>query len=95
MLIDLQNAAYKEDLAAGEKMFASTCVVCHGADGTGIATFPSLVDDEWINGNSPSQVYKSIRDGNIAKGMIPYKDQYSEKQITQLASYILISLNKK
>ncbi len=85
----------KEDLTAGEKIFAGTCVVCHGADGKGIATFPSLVDDEWINGNSPSQVYKSIRDGNIAKGMIPYKDQYSEKQITQLASYILLSLNKK
>jgi cytochrome c oxidase cbb3-type subunit I/II len=83
-----------EDLAAGEKLYKSTCVVCHGADGKGIATFPSLVDDEWINGNSPAQVVHSISEGNVAKGMVPYKTQLSEKQIKQLASYILITLQK-
>ena len=84
-----------EDLEAAEKIFQSTCVVCHGADGKGIATFPSLVDDEWINGNSPAQVFHSISEGNVAKGMVPYKTQYSEKQITQLTSYVLTTLQNK
>lgn len=83
-----------EDLAAAEKIFQSTCVVCHGADGTGLATFPSLVDDEWLHGNSPAEVFHSISEGNIAKGMVPYKTQFSEKQITQLTSYVLTSLQK-
>ncbi len=84
-----------EDLQAAKAIFETTCVVCHGADGKGIATFPDLTDKEWINGNSPAQIFHSIQNGNIAKGMIPYKDQYSEKQITQLTSYILLTLNKK
>ena len=84
------------DLAAGKEIYNSVCAVCHKMDGSGIPpAFPSLIDGEWINGNSPAQVYKSIAEGNVAKGMIAYKSQYSEKQLTQLTSYILLSLNKK
>ncbi|WP_158864159.1 cytochrome-c oxidase, cbb3-type subunit I [Maribellus comscasis] len=83
------------DLDAAKQIFQTTCVVCHGSDGKGIATFPSLVDDEWINGNQPEQVYTSIANGNVAKGMIAYKNQYNEEQITQLASYILLVLNNE
>ena len=103
---EIQNASPEEkkegiellrsetDLAEGKKLYDATCVVCHMADGSGLATFPSLIDDEWINGNSPDAVFNSISNGNIAKGMIPYKNQFSEKQIQQLTSYILISLQK-
>ncbi len=91
--VDVTLLTGKEDLNAGKEVYAKTCVVCHGANGEGFATFPSLIDKEWITGNSPSDVYQSIANGSIAKGMVPYKDQYSEKQITQLASYILLILN--
>ena len=84
-----------EDLAAGKQLFQSTCVACHGADGKGIATFPNLTDDEWIHGNTPAAVFHQISEGNVAKGMIPYKNMYNEKQITQLASYILITLQNE
>jgi cytochrome c oxidase cbb3-type subunit I/II len=84
------------DLAAAKQIYLSVCAVCHGPEGKGIPpAFPDLTDDEWIHGNSPAQVYQSIAEGNIAKGMIPYKNQYSEKQITQLTSYVLTVLNKK
>jgi len=89
---EIELLSGEEDLAAAKAIFTTTCVVCHGADGKGIATFPDLTDDEWLTGSSPSQVYQSISNGNIAKGMIPYKNQYSENQITQLTSYILITL---
>jgi cytochrome c oxidase cbb3-type subunit I/II len=82
------------DLDAGKKLFEANCVVCHGAEGKGIATFPDLTDDEWITGNKPEQVYKTIAEGNVAKGMVPYKNMLSEKQITQLTSYILITLQE-
>ncbi|NQU53938.1 MAG: cytochrome-c oxidase, cbb3-type subunit I [Bacteroidetes bacterium] len=85
----------KADLDAGKETFAKNCVICHGKEGKGIATFPNLTDDEWLNGNSPAQVVRSISEGNIAKAMVPYKNQLSEKQILQLASYILITLQEK
>ena len=57
--------------------------------------FPNLTDDEWLTGNSPAEVVRSISEGNVSKGMVPYKNQLSEKQILQLASYILITLQEK
>jgi cytochrome c oxidase cbb3-type subunit I/II len=85
-----------EDLAAAKAIFTTVCAVCHGPEGKGIPpAFPNLTDDVWIKGNSPAQVYHSIAEGNIAKGMVPYKTQYSDKQITQLTSYVLTVLNKK
>ncbi len=91
---DVKLLTGKGDLDAGKKLFAKTCVACHGADGKGIATFPNLTDDEWLTGESSTEVFNSILNGNITKGMVPYKDQLSEKQITQLTSYILITLQK-
>jgi cytochrome c oxidase cbb3-type subunit I/II len=85
-----------EDLAAAKQIFTTICAVCHGPEGKGIPpAFPDLTDNVWIHGNSPAQVYHQISEGNIAKGMIAYKTQYSEKQITQLTSYVLTVLNKK
>ena len=85
-----------EDLAAAKTIFTTVCAVCHGPEGKGIPpAFPNLTDDVWIKGNSPAEVYHSIAEGNIAKGMVAYKTQYSEKQITQLTSYVLTVLNKK
>ncbi len=90
---DIKLLTGEEDLNAAREIFTQTCVVCHGADGKGIATFPDLTDDEWISGDSPLNVYQSISNGKITKGMVPYKDTYSEKQIIQLTSYILLKLN--
>jgi cytochrome c oxidase cbb3-type subunit I/II len=86
----------KADLAEAKAIFTTVCAVCHGPEGKGIPpAFPNLTDDEWIHGNSPEQVFHQISEGNIAKGMIPYKTQYSEKQIIELTSYVLLQLNKK
>lgn len=86
----------EQDLAAAKQIFSTVCAVCHGPEGKGIPpAFPDLTDDVWIHGNSPAQVYHQISEGNIAKGMIAYKTQYSEKQITQLTSYVLTVVNKK
>ena len=82
-----------DDLAAAKETYMKICAVCHGPEGKGSAAFPNLTDSEWINGNSPEIVVHSIEVGNPAKGMVAYKSQLSEKQIIQLASYILKSLN--
>lgn len=46
----------KEALAAfssrGQKVYASKCNGCHGGDGRGGASYPSLVGSEWVTGNT-------------------------------------------
>lgn len=64
------------------------CDACHGATNIG----PDLTDEYWIHGNSPVQVFKSIKYGIPEKGMTPFKDQMSDKQIHELTSYILVKM---
>ena len=95
-LKDVKLLTNQEDFDAAKAIFSTVCAVCHGVDGKGKPpVFPDLTDNVWIKGNSPAEVQHSIAEGNVAKGMIPYKTQYSEKQITQLTSYVLTVLNKK
>lgn len=83
------------DLDAGKDNYLKVCAACHGPEGAGIPpAFPSLIDGEWLHGGSPAEVVRSISEGYPVKGMIAYKNQFSEKQITQLAAYILTVLNK-
>jgi cytochrome c oxidase cbb3-type subunit I/II len=82
------------ELANGKATFRRLCTPCHGPEGKGIAAFPNLTDNVWINGNSPSQVVKSITNGNPVKGMVPFSTQLSPEQIKQVASYVLNGLKK-
>lgn len=75
-------------------LFAQHCVACHGANGEGVATFPSLVDDEWIHGSEKANLVDVITNGKIDKGMTPYKDVLTAEQIDALADYTLNELGK-
>ncbi len=62
------------DSASGETLFTSNCSGCHGADGAGSGSFPSLIgitaDEENVNivldgdGSMPS--FSSLADQDIA-----------------------------
>lgn len=75
------------DLEAGKKVFTSTCAACHKADGGGLVG-PNLTDDYWIHGGDVKDIFKTIKYGVSEKGMQSWKDQFSAKQIQQIASYI-------
>jgi cytochrome c oxidase cbb3-type subunit III len=76
-----------DDLAAGEKIYATTCFPCHGKAGEG-GVGPNLTDDYWLHGGSVKDIFKTIKYGVPEKGMKSWKDDYSPGQIAQLASYI-------
>lgn len=82
------------DMAAGKEIFGKQCASCHGPEGKGLATFPDLTDNVWIHGNTPSDVVNTITNGYPVKGMLPFKSQLNDKQIRQVASYILNGLKK-
>jgi cytochrome c oxidase cbb3-type subunit 3 len=53
------------DIAAGAKVFAETCVICHGADGKGKRDIgsPNLTDAVWLYGSSLPTILQTINNG--------------------------------
>jgi cytochrome c oxidase cbb3-type subunit 3 len=76
------------DIDAGKALFANpaNCVVCHREDGGGNVG-PNLTDDYWVNGGSIKDIFKTIKYGTN-KGMRSWQDDFSAKQMAQIASYV-------
>lgn len=75
-------------LASGESIFTTNCVSCHGkAAGGGIG--PNLTDDYYLHGPTPGNMVTTITSGVPAKGMISWRGILTDKQILEVASYIL------
>lgn len=73
------------DLEAGKTIFTSTCATCHKANGAGDVG-PNLTDEYWLHGGSLKSVFKTIRYG--AGAMPQWQNNFSNKQIAQVASYV-------
>lgn len=75
------------DISAGKSLYTVNCVTCHGSLGEG-GVGPNFTDEYWIHGGSIKDVFKLIKYGAPEKGMVPWKDNFSPKQIAQIASFI-------
>jgi len=75
-------------LANGKATYDKICQVCHLIDGGGLVG-PNFTDDYWIHGNSMEDMFATVTNGVIEKGMIPYKDQLSPTQRLEVLSYII------
>lgn len=76
-------------VAAGEKVFQTYCVACHGADATGNPALgaPNLKNGIWLYGGNADQISHSIRAGR--NGLMPsHKETLSEDKIHILAAYV-------
>ncbi len=79
-------------LADGKETWTKICSVCHLLDGGGLVG-PNMTDNYWIHGNTVNDLFNTVTNGVIEKGMISYKDQLSEKQRLDVVSYILVDLH--
>ena len=75
-------------LDAGKQIFTTNCVACHSSDGGGLVG-PNLTDDYWIHGGGIKNVFKTIKYGVVAKGMISWQSQLNPKQMQDVASYVI------
>jgi cytochrome c oxidase cbb3-type subunit 3 len=75
-------------LQSGKAIYDANCIACHANDGGGIVG-PNLTDQYWINGGGIKNIFKTIKNGVPAKGMISWQTQLNPNQIQQVASYIL------
>lgn len=87
--IDENTVKMSDDagIAAGKTLFETNCAACHAKDGGGTVG-PNLTDVYWLHGGSLSDVFKSIKYGWPDKGMKSWKDDFSPKQIADIASFI-------
>lgn len=93
--IDVTNDALFWDMAdnptfvsAGQATFEANCVACHGAELQGGIGF-NLVDDEWIHGSKPSEIYVSVSEGFLDKGMQAWEPLLGQKRIAEVVAYVL------
>ena len=75
-------------LEEGKTLYNTNCAVCHRED-MGGNIGPNLVDEYWIHGNSPSEIYQVLKNGVLDKGMLAWKDQMTPYQMQNILSYIV------
>jgi len=87
--IDENNVpmAGADGIIAGQRLFEANCVACHLKDGGGIVG-PNLTDDYWLHKGSLNDIYNTIKVGYPDKGMQPWGNMFSPKEISFLASFI-------
>lgn len=87
--VKLSNAA---GIDKGAKLFAASCVACHGVKGEGTIG-PNLTDNMWIHGGNLKEIFHTISEGVPAKGMVSWKSQLNPQQIADVASYVFTLRN--
>jgi len=76
------------DIEAGERIFKTNCVACHGPEGKGnhMLGAPDLTNDIWLYGSSMLQVQHTIRYGR--NGHMPAQTHLGEDKIHMLTAYV-------
>jgi cytochrome c oxidase cbb3-type subunit 3 len=73
-------------LSEGKRLFSwYNCVGCHAHGGGGMG--PPLMDDVWIYGNQPAQIYASIVEGR-PNGMPAFAGKIPDQEVWELVAYV-------
>ncbi len=76
-----------ELIARGEKVFASTCVACHQANGKGIpGSFPALDGDPVVLGPKGAQI-NTVLKGKPGTAMAAFGGQLNDVEIAAAITY--------
>ena len=85
----LLKNSYEENAYAvsqGQRLFGwYNCVGCHSHGGGGSG--PALMDDKWIYGHEPANIYETIVQGR-PNGMPSFAGKIPEGQVWQLVAYV-------
>ena len=81
-------AANSTAVAGGREVFGAQCKACHSDKGQGLIG-PNLTDDHWIHGQGMlMDIYQSINQGVLAKGMPAWGRQLSPTQLRQVVAFV-------
>lgn len=74
-------------LSKGATIYTANCVACHGVYGEG-GVGPNFADQYWIHGGDIKSIFKTIKYGVPAKGMIAWQAQLKPAEMQAVASYL-------
>lgn len=79
---------------SGKALFVSNCAACHLASARGksespTAIGPDLTDQLWIHGGKPTEIYNTITNGVLAKGMPTWGPVLGAKKISEVTAFVL------
>ena len=81
--------AYQENayaMSQGKRLFSAyNCNGCHANGGGGSG--PALMDDVWIYGSAPQNIFATIVEGR-PNGMPSFRGRIPDQQVWQLVAYI-------
>jgi cytochrome c oxidase cbb3-type subunit III len=84
-----ENSPYQENaygIAEGKRLYAAfNCAGCHANGGGGMG--PPLMDDEWIYGDHPANIFAAIVEGR-PNGMPSWRNKIPDYQVWQLVAYV-------
>jgi cytochrome c oxidase cbb3-type subunit 3 len=91
--IDESNLQYTADAAILEKgktVFANNpCGSCHRNDGGGNTIGPNLTDEYWIHGGDAKNIFNTIKNGAVDKGMPAWGKAMSAQDLRDVTFYIM------
>jgi cytochrome c oxidase cbb3-type subunit III len=91
--IDESNLAFSNDAAIiekGKNVFTSNpCGSCHRSDGGGNTIGPNLTDEYWIHGGDVKNIFNTIKNGAVEKGMPAWGKAMSQQDLRNLTFYIM------
>ena len=96
----IQPATPKSETATahpGKKVYDSTCLACHMANGTGVpGMYPPLAETEWVTGDKERLIQITIQglsgkievNGVVYNNIMPPNAHLSDRQIADVLTYI-------
>jgi cytochrome c oxidase cbb3-type subunit 3 len=76
-----------EALEEGKKTFLANCAPCHRPDAGGLIG-PNLTDAYWLHGGTLAEVYKTVTNGVLDKGMPPWGKMLKPEQLQAVVAYV-------
>lgn len=91
--IDENSLVFTKDetiIANGKKVFMSNnCGSCHRADAGGSTIGPNLTDAYWIHGGDLKNVFTTIKNGVLEKGMPAWGKVMTPQDVRDVAFYVM------
>lgn len=91
--IDVNTLAFTNDQAINERgksvFSANNCGSCHRADGGGNTIGPNLTDNYWLHGGDVKEVFSTVKNGVVEKGMPAWGNALSPTQVRDVTFYVL------
>ena len=83
------TSPYQENawgISEGKRLYENfNCVGCHSHGGGGMG--PPLMDDEWIYGSHPANIFETIVQGR-PNGMPAFRNKIPDQQVWQIVAYV-------